>query len=497
MATAQQRLPIVLPEPLPAAGAGIARVGLPLLSLALLGALGMAVFTDQPLIAVAIPAVALGAIACIRRPAAAVVAVFALSGVTGTLSALTPIPPGPLADYLLLGLWVGVAGTYLSGRARRTFWLWPALLAPLLYLAITLFGVLLVDPLADGFTAFRAAAWYMAALVLLAVAPLSRETHVRIAHGITLTAVALGLYIFYRWRVGPSSSETLAAFAAQPARVLQDRFFGSFLSPFQLAQWTSTLIPFLLAFGLGWRGRWRLVAFAAIALLAIALLASDVRTAVLSVAAGVVVVLAIYLAAPAFPGRLAIGMAALLAIVALGVTGYALTVGASDERSERYSRILNPAQDEAYTDRLLTWEIAFEEMAEEPWGHGLGTAGGAARRTAAGIESGPAASPHLDSSYIKVGLEQGFAVMALFAVGMIVLLVAMGVRALRILDSQRAALVIGGAGALAALIVLFYAGLYSEGLPVVAAWLLVGLGVAQITVREAPAHRPSSRQVGA
>ncbi|MGH2954135.1 MAG: O-antigen ligase family protein [Solirubrobacterales bacterium] len=497
MASAQPRIPIALPEPLPAAGEGVARFGLPLLSVALLGALGMALFTDQPLIAIAIPAVALGAIACVRRPVAAILTVFVLSGLINTVAAFTPIPPNPLVDYVLLGLWVGVAGIYLSGGSPRVFWLWPALLAPLLYLVVTLFGVLLVDPFSDGFDAFRAAAWYMAAMVLVAVAPLSREMHLQIARGIAVVGLIIGLYLFYRWQVGPSGSENLAAAAAQPQRALQQRFFGSFLSPFQLAQWTATLIPFLLALGLAWRGKWRLIAFAGIALLATALLASDVRTAVISVAAGLIVVLAMYLAAPAFPGRLAIGMATLLGVVVFAAAGYALTVGSSDVRTERYARILNPTEDEAYTDRLLTWEIALDEMAEEPWGHGLGTAGGAAEKTEAGIEFGAVASEHLDSSYIKVGLEQGFAVMLLFAAGMIGLLVGMGARALRIHDPERAALVIGGAGALAALIPLFYAGLYSEGMPVVAAWLLVGLGVAQATLRPASERGLAGRQVEA
>ncbi len=484
MATVEPRIPIALPEPLPAAGAGMARFGLPLLSVGLFGALAMALLTDQPEIAVGIPAVALGAIACTRRPALAVVGVFALAGALNTVAAFTPIPPRPVADYLLLGLWVGVAGVYLFGDTRRTFWLWPALLAPLLYLVITLFAVLLVEPISDGFSAFRAAAWYMAAMLLLAVAPLSHETHMRIARGVAVVGLGIGLYLVYRWQAGSSASETAAAFAAQPERVRQDRFFGSFLSPFQLAQWTATLIPFLVAFALAWGGRWRLVALGGVATLAIALLASDVRTGLLAVGVGVVVVLAIYLAAPAFPGRIAIGLATFLGIAAIGVVGYVLTVGTSDQRSERYARILNPAEDEAYAARLRTWETAFEEMEQEPWGHGLGTAGGAAKRLESGIdESGPLASPNLDSSYIKVGLEQGFAVMALFAIGMLVLLGGMGAHALRILDRQRAALMIGGAGSLAALIVLFYAGLYSEGLPVVSAWLLIGLGVAQATVR--------------
>lgn len=486
MERAEPRIPIALPEPLPRAGEGLARFGLPLISVGLLGALTMALFTEQPLIAIAIPAVALGAIACVRRPAAAVIAVFVLSGAINTISAFTPIPPGALADYLLLGLWLGVAGVYLTGRNQRTFWIWPALLAPLLYLAVTAFAVFLVDPVSDGFNAFRAAAWYMAALLLLAFAPLSRDAHLRIARGFVVAAVLIGAYVFYRWLFGASESEILTHQAAQPERAHEGRFFGSFLSPFQLAGWTSTMIPFLLAFALAWPGRWRWLAFGAIAMLAIGLLASDVRTAVVSVTAGAFVVLAMYFASPAFPGRLAVGLATLLGVVMIGAAGYAITVGADDVRRERYAGILNPGEDRAYSDRLQTWEFAFDEMAEEPWGHGLGAAGEVAERGEGGIEFGAVGAEDLDSAYLQVGLEQGYAMMVLFAAGMIALLVAMGARILRITDRYRAALMMGGAGALAALIVLFYAGLYSEGLQVVAAWLLVGLGVAQVTIRQRP-----------
>jgi hypothetical protein len=467
-----------------------------LLSVGLFGALAISVLTNRPLVAIAIPAIALGAIACVRRPAAAVVGIFLISGLVNTLAAFTPIPTRPLSDYLLFGLWAGVVGIYLSGSARRTFWLWPALAALLLYLVLTLFAAVLVEPLSDGFDAFRAAGWYMAALLLLAIAPFSRETHLRIAKGVILVACLVGAYVLFRWIVGSSDRETLNAFFAQPERARTQRFFGSFLSPFQLAQWTATMIPFLLAVGLAFRGRWRLLALGGIGLMGVGLFASDVRTGLVAAIVGLVVVLAIYLASPAFPGRLGVGLAALLTIFAAGTAGLLLTVGSSDQRSDRYSRLLNPTEDRAFTDRLETWNAALDEMAEEPWGHGLGTAGGAAEKIEAGIELGSVVSANLDSAYIKVGLEQGFAVMVLFTAGMLVLLGGLALRATRIRDPDRAALMIAGAGVLASLIVLFFAGLYSEGLPVVAAWLLVGLGVAQATLRRRP-ERESAQQVTA
>ena len=48
-------------------------------------------------------------------------------------------------------------------------------------------------------------------------------------------------------------------------------------------------------------------------------------------------------------------------------------------------------------------------------------------------------------------------------------------------DPDEAALAIGGSGVVAGLLVLFYFGLYIEGLAALASWVMVGLGVAQFS----------------
>lgn len=464
-------------------GSGPATALRPVAPLALLGLVGLlaaAMLTSQPTIAIAIPAAAVGAIACALRPAAAVVTVFLLTGTTNVLPSLTPIPSGLLADFLLVGLWLGVIATYLAGRAERSLWLWPGLLAPLIYLGLTAAEALMVEPISYGVTAFKAAAWYLSAVVLVAAAPWSRDVHRRIARGVVVVSALVGLYCLYRWLGEPSLSETAAARAAQPglAPSVQERFFGAWLTANQLAGWTASVIPFLLVVGLAWRGRWRWLALGAILPLSIALFESDVRTGIVAVGVGVVVVFALYLVTPAFPGRLAAGAAAIAIAASVAAAGYALTVGTSAERAERYSAILDPSDDKAFSDRERTWAVALDDMAENPWGHGLGTAGGVAVTN----HREAVVSNILDSSYIKVGLEQGFLIMVLFIGGLALLLFALALRATRSTDRQSAALMIGGCGALAAMLVLFYTGLYSEGLPIVAGWLIVGLGVSQVTV---------------
>jgi hypothetical protein len=483
MPAIEPRLPIAGLRHGPPSAGGL----LPFAALGLLGLMMASIFTAQPAIALAVPAAGLGAIACALRPAAAVLTVFALTGTTNTIQTLTPIPNGMLADFLLLGLWLGIVATYLSGRAERSFWLWPALIAPLVYLALTAVGALLVEPVSFGLTAFKAAAWYLAAIVLVAIAPWSREVHRRMAQGIVAIALVVGLYCLFRFLTGPSVQETAAARAAQPGLPVsvQARFFGSWLSANQLAAWVGTVIPFLLVAALAWRGRWRLVAMAALALLAVALFESDVRTGIVAVAAGSAVVFALYLVSPAFPGRLAAGLAGLLAILAIGGGGYALTVGTDDTRADRFSGLLSPGDDKAFNDRLATWEGAFDAMGEEPWGYGLGAAGGVAETN----QRASVVSAYLDSSYIKVGLEQGFLVMVLYVGALGLLLAALGLRATRTRDRQSAMLMIGACGSLAAVLPMFYAGLYSEGLPILAAWLIVGLGVSQVTIHDAGPSR--------
>lgn len=438
------------------------------------------------IVVVAIPVAIATAVLATRRPVAVTVTVFLLSGLVGTLDALTPIPVTGLVDLLLLGLWLGAAGTYLTGRAERRAWLWPALIAPGLYLGITAFEVLLTHPLSLGVHAFRAGSWYMAAFLLVALAPWSERTHARIARGIALIGLLVGAYCTLRWIVGPSAKETLTARAAQPGVQpgIQTRFFGSFLTANQLAGWTATMIPFCLAGAISWRGRWRLVAAAAIPLLAIPLLASTIRTGALAAAAGVLVVLMLALLLRQARGRTAAALVALLAVGIISAGAYDLIIGGSGKQSTRFANILSPEHDLAYTLRQERWSQAWDDIQDHPWGHGLGTSGGAAARN----PSGPVITPYIDSSYLVVGLQQGLVIMLLYIFALVSLLIALARRASLIEDAGRSFLTIGACGTLTALLVLFYAGVYSEGTYVAGAWLIVGLGVAQVTVRRPPTN---------
>jgi hypothetical protein len=296
-----------------------------------------------------------------------------------------------------------------------------------------------------------------------------------------VVALLIGAYCTFRYIVGPSAKETLAAKHAQPGipPAIQARFFGSFLSANQLAGWTATMIPFCLAAAISWRGRIRLVAAAAIPLLAIPLLESTIRTGALAAAAGVLVVLVLAIMLRRARGRIGAALVALLAVGLIGAGIYDLTVGGSDKQSTRFANILSPEHDLAYTLRQQRWSEAWKDIQAHPWGHGLGTSGGAAAHN----PTGPLITPYIDSSYLVVGLQQGLPIMLLYIFALVSLLIALARRASLIGDPDRAFLAIAACGALASMLVLFYAGIYSEGAYIAGAWLIVGLGVAQVTVR--------------
>jgi O-antigen ligase len=221
------------------------------------------------------------------------------------------------------------------------------------------------------------------------------------------------------------------------------------------------------------------VACAAIPVLVVGLYASTVRSGLIAVGVGAAVVIVLLLMTPGARGRKGMAVAAVLAVVAIGVGAYEITVVGNPKQEERFSNLLSPGDDEAWSDRLTRWAVAWDDIQQHPWGHGLGTSGGGAAHN----PHGPVVTKQLDSSYLKIGLEQGLPIMLLYAFGLVSLLIALARRASLMRDPQSATLAIGACGTLATMVVLFFASLYNEGTYISGAWLIVGLGVAQVTVR--------------
>jgi hypothetical protein len=435
-----------------------------------------------PIAVLAVPGAILGTIAARRWPAAAVVGILGIGAFIGSLTAFVGLPVESMTQVGLVCLWLAVLIVYLTGEPRGRLWVWPGLALPTAYALLTCVYVFTSESLSLAFLDFRVTVWYMLATLLLAVAPWSAEVFRRIARGVLVVALLVGIYAVYRYIVGPSDDElTLAGSTVQRiSPTVAIRFFGSFLSAFQLAAWCAVAVPFLLAMAFYFRGRWRGIAAAALAMSVFAIFASDVRTGLVAAVLGLAVVMPLFLIAPVFAGqRVAASFLATVGILVAGFGGYTVVVSGSEERSERFERILQPTQDLAYQERLTRWEEALAVMADEPLGYGLGTQGYVGQSKNPEGQTGPF---NLDSAYLKIGIQQGYIGMALFILGLVSLMLALGVRAVRATSRWSAAAAIGACGSLAASAFLLYTGIYAlEGQPALFTWIIAGIGVAQFT----------------
>lgn len=473
-------MPALAGGPLPAnSGAAAAAFAL----LAGGGAL-LALIFASPLLAMAIPLAGLGALFCLRFPTAAIVVVCLTPPLTGTITTyLSIVPPKGLADVLIACLFLSVVWRYATGTDKAEIRPWPALSLLFVYLLMTIGAMLFGDDVGLAFESFKLAALYVLAGYIVAFAPWDAATRRRMAQGIVAVGVVVAGYCVFRYIVGPSGDEIATARAAQPSlpRSEELRFFGTFLTAQDLAGWSAAMLPFATAVAMAWNGFWRFAGAAMAGLCAIALLASDVRTGVAAAAAGIVLSAVVFFASRAFPSgrRIGTGFVALLAAVVVGGGGYLVVVADSPDTQERFAGLLDPGSDPNFQVRQDRWEAAWEDVTNEPFGHGLGRTGSVAARDDL-LVVGP---PNLDSSYLKIGIEQGLVVMLLYVAGALALLLGLIVRSVRTRNPAAAAMGIGAAGTLTALIVLYYGSNYIESPSVgTPAWIVIGLGIANFTV---------------
>jgi hypothetical protein len=127
------------------------------------------------------------------------------------------------------------------------------------------------------------------------------------------------------------------------------------------------------------------------------------------------------------------------------------------------------------------WTEAFRDLSGHPFGYGLGTA-------PAGYTSNAPPTPFVlpvtgfsvDNGFLKIALEQGFAVMLVFAVGLALLAGGLARGGLASPDPTEATIALGAAGAAVSFLVLEGAGAFADGIPAIAGWVMIGLGVAQL-----------------
>lgn len=441
--------------------------------------------TASPLTIAAVPALLATALATRRWPAASIGAVFACSAFYGSAEAFLDVPLGQVADVVLGGLWIGLAGSVALGVRREALAISPGTALLGAYVLATLVAVALAADPGLALRAFRLTVWHLLALVVVALVATRRETQRDVARVAAVVALAAGAYATLRWAIGASERE-LALLGTDPSGTLynqavvgEDKVIGSFPNGQELGLWMSLLIPFCMAAALTWKGLYRVIAFAALPLCLIGLLGSAQRTGAIAAAAGCAIVLAAYGMARGIPGvRVAAAGASVLALLATAVVVFPAVVD-SREEVERYERILTPERDGPFQERLAKWENALAEVEGEPFGLGVGTAGPEGR----GGRFQAKASDNVDSSYVQIAYEQGIGVLVLFLVAEVVLLVELFRHAVWTTARDEASGTIAAAGVLGAIVVALGGNLHLNSLAMTGGWVLVGLGVAQYAVR--------------
>jgi hypothetical protein len=434
---------------------------------------------NDTLFALAVPAVVVSALFCLRWPALALAVVVFCTGAFGSLDALAGVPAAKVADLMLVGLWAAGALKWIRTPPRDVP-VRPAILVLGAYLVLTLFEVLLADSTQAAIQSFRNQNWYLATVILLTYAPWTAEARRRMLRGVILVGLAVGGYATLRWQIGPAAAErSLASFHPNNFLDGELRPVGSFSTAKELSAWTAIFAPFLLAMLLTLRGRWQLVALLATALTAVGMLAADVRAGPAAAVPGALVVVALYQMATAFRGRRGPAVLVIMLAACVGAAAaFSITLGDKPDTAERYSNILHPGRDASYQARLVKWRTALDDIEDAPLGYGIGSAGRGQKRFG---KTQNISSDSIDNSYLKVAFEQGFVIMIVLAGGLVLILLTLLRGGATLSDAARAGPAIGASGTLVAMALLFWVGNYIEGLPALGGWLLVGLGLGQVS----------------
>jgi hypothetical protein len=435
---------------------------------------------DQPVVALAVPAVLGTAVLCAQWPAAAVTLLLVLSGTFGSLEAFGILPVGPFVNLLLAALLASALISHMVNVRERPFWLWPGVAILLLFIAITFLETATAASISIGLKSFSYMAWYMLLVPLLALAGWHLGTYLRISRALIAITLLVGGYAVLREVIGPAESERQLALLS--SGVFNEiggelSLIGSFPNRHELAFWVACAAPFCLAATLIDRSLlWRLVAAVSVGLCLVAAYATDVRVVIPAlIAGGATVIVLNQLSAGARGTALAQTLSAVAIAAAVGAFLFTAVVGPD---SSRYEALLSPSGDPSYEQHIRKWEAALDELDGDPFGKGLGTAGRIAEE-----RGGPfvtAGSYAIDSAYLKIAFEQGFPVLALFLIAMIALLVELVRRSVRARSPGVRALAIGAAGTMVAALAMFVTGQYMESLDSLVVWIPVGAAIGAI-----------------
>lgn len=446
----------------------------------------------QLVVLLAVPALVVLGVVARTRPWIVVGGVVALVSFGRTIQAYTGLDPARPVQLLLVAFAVMVAVHWLTGRSRAVR-LTPGAALLGVYVAVTFLMAVTVEDRSIAIRAFTTGAGYMAVALVLAYAPLDRDRLRSVVRVIVVIAVAVGAYAMYHWAVGPSAQEV--ALRDGTASVGYEfvggerRVGGSFLSAFALGGWCVVMLAFGTAIVLAVGSRLRVVAGVAVALTALALTATEARSSIGGAALSAVVVLVVFLAVRSVSGGRKVAPAALVAsVMVVGVVAFVATqTGQDTAQSERIERIVRPSTDGSYLERRSKWSQAARDLEGQPLGFGLGSSGGLSERFG---RFTTISTENLDSSYLKIAYEQGWAILVLFAAALMALVVDLVRAAVRAPTRLQAAVATGAAGALVGYSVPAGFGYYFEGLRSLPIWIVVGLGLHVAATRTAPGASP-------
>lgn len=447
----------------------------------------------EPLAALAVPAVIAAMLACRHFPIASLGVLVLLAGMNGALRAFTGISGAAVVDLVLAGFWAALLFEVMSGR-RRPAQLMPGAVLLLVFIGVTLVSVLAAETVRAGLESFRVLAWHAAAAPLLAFLAWSGATYDKAARTIVVVAGIVGAYASMRWVIGPAAVELENVDALTgPFNTIagETAVFGSFTSRLQLAFWVAVMLPFCFACCFAFEGRWRRVSILACASMAIPLIASQGRAALVAVALSLLLILVLGPFSKGLPGaRLGVTATAAACAALVGVLAFSVAVG-SEEATNRYEEVLSPSGDTAYEVRTQKWELTLNEIEETPFGHGLGTAGVVGLQFQRFVNI---SLYNVENSYLKIAFEQGVLVLALFIIAATLLLLNLGQRSLWAPDRRSTGIGLGATGTLAAGLAMFMSGEYIDDLTATAMWVIVGLGIGRLGA--AAAERTDDRDAG-
>jgi O-antigen ligase len=428
----------------------------------------------------------------VRAPLYALPVALVLLGFEGSIKMRLSVEDAPYAISLGaamidLALLISLAGLIASDRARSLRLLWRragraerlVVYALAGWLVLAVVQIPLGGKLVDGVEGFRLVHLYVFAF-FGGVVLVARMPPDRLAQVLLLVIAPIAAYAAFRGIVGPTDNEReFVQMRTNNFEVGQaPRNSGSFTSSLGLA---SFLVPagvfaLVLAYLMPRR---RPLAVLVFFLSMVAVIASYVRTALVAVVAGTLMLAALMAMGAGVSPRRRRYAAGLIVLVLLGGYGATLVAGTADERAERRAEsLLNPLEDESVQTRFDTWKASLEKVVDEPVGTGLGTVGSATVTpddrgdNSDGDMSGR--GTYTDSSYLLILQEQGFVGGALFLFGIVGLTLLCG-RRLAAANPVQRPLGVAALVAFGSFLVLFLMGDYIEQPGKTLSWMLLGV----------------------